>query len=206
LEGGHFAILATGIDNLTIDNLVIDTDRDGMDVDCCRNVRVSNCTVNSPWDDAICPKSSDALGYVRSLRSVQTGEVLYRPGDLAVPLYVLLSTSVQIVQPDAEVERPVTVLYPGMFTGEAGMIGGQRAVVLARVTQPGEVLEVHPENLRLLVARDAQISEAFLRAFMLRRLMLITRQLGNVLILGSRHFTNTDRLREFLGRNGHPYT
>jgi polygalacturonase len=70
LKGGHFAILATGVDNLTIDNLVIDTDRDGMDIDCCRNVRVSNCTVNSPWDDGICPKSSYALGYVRSTDNV----------------------------------------------------------------------------------------------------------------------------------------
>ena len=65
LHGGHFAILATGVDNLTIDNLLIDTNRDGIDVDCCRNVRISNCTVNSPWDDAICPKSSFALGYAR---------------------------------------------------------------------------------------------------------------------------------------------
>ena len=65
LMGGHFGILATGVDNLSIDNLLIDTNRDGIDIDCCRNVRVSNCTVNSPWDDAICPKSSFALGYAR---------------------------------------------------------------------------------------------------------------------------------------------
>ncbi len=65
LQGGHFAILATGVDNLTIDNLLIDTNRDGIDIDCCKNVRVSNCSVNSPWDDAICPKSSYALGYPR---------------------------------------------------------------------------------------------------------------------------------------------
>jgi len=70
LKGGHFGILATGVDNITIDNLVIDTDRDGMDIDCCRNVRVSNCTVNSPWDDGICPKSSYALGFVRSTDNV----------------------------------------------------------------------------------------------------------------------------------------
>ena len=49
LHGGHFGILATGIDNFTLDNLKIDTNRDGMDVDCCRNVRISNCYVNSPW-------------------------------------------------------------------------------------------------------------------------------------------------------------
>jgi polygalacturonase len=70
LKGGHFAVLATGVDNLTLDNLRIDTDRDGFDIDCCRNVRVSNCTVNSPWDDAICPKSSYALGYARSTDNV----------------------------------------------------------------------------------------------------------------------------------------
>jgi polygalacturonase len=70
LQGGWFAILVTGVDNLTIDNLTIDTNRDGMDIDCCRNVRVSNCTVNSPWDDAIVPKSSFALGYARSTENV----------------------------------------------------------------------------------------------------------------------------------------
>jgi polygalacturonase len=66
LHGGHFAILATGVDNLTIDNVILDTNRDGMDIDCCRNVRVANCTVNSPWDDGICPKSSFGLGYARA--------------------------------------------------------------------------------------------------------------------------------------------
>jgi polygalacturonase len=65
LHGGHFAILATGVDNLTIDNVKIDTNRDGIDVDACKNVRISNCTVNSPFDDGICPKSSYALGYAR---------------------------------------------------------------------------------------------------------------------------------------------
>lgn len=70
LKGGHFGILATGVDNLTIDNLKIDTNRDGMDIDCCRNVRVSNCSVNSPWDDGICPKSSYALGYARATENV----------------------------------------------------------------------------------------------------------------------------------------
>ncbi len=65
LQGGWFGLLATGVDNMTIDNLKIDTNRDGLDIDCCRNVRVSNCTVNSPWDDGICPKSSFALGHAR---------------------------------------------------------------------------------------------------------------------------------------------
>jgi polygalacturonase len=69
-HGGHFAILATGVDNLTIDNLKIDTNRDGIDVDACKNVRISNCTINSPFDDGICPKSSYALGYARATENV----------------------------------------------------------------------------------------------------------------------------------------
>ncbi|MEQ1762586.1 MAG: glycoside hydrolase family 28 protein [Pyrinomonadaceae bacterium] len=70
LSGGHFAILATGVDNLTIDNVKIDTNRDGIDVDACRHVRISNTTVNSPFDDAICLKSSYALGFARATENV----------------------------------------------------------------------------------------------------------------------------------------
>jgi len=70
LNGGHFGILATGVDNFTIDNLKMDTNRDGMDIDCCNNVRISNCTINSPWDDAICLKSSYGLGYLKATQNV----------------------------------------------------------------------------------------------------------------------------------------
>ncbi|MBC2608101.1 rhamnogalacturonidase [Pelagicoccus albus] len=70
LHGGHFAIIATEVNNLTIDNLLIDTNRDGMDIDACSNVKISNCSVNSPWDDAICLKSSHALGEARLTENV----------------------------------------------------------------------------------------------------------------------------------------
>jgi len=76
LHGGHFGILATGVDNLTIDNLKIDTNRDGMDIDCCHNVRVTNCTVNSPWDDGICLKSTYALGYNRATEDVTISDCM----------------------------------------------------------------------------------------------------------------------------------
>ena len=65
LHGGWFGILATGVNNLTIDNLKIDTNRDGMDLDACQNVRVTKCSVNSPWDDGICLKASYGLGEIR---------------------------------------------------------------------------------------------------------------------------------------------
>src|SRR5665647_3394930 len=70
LMGGHFALLATGVDNRTIDNLKVDTNRDAFDVDCCRHVRISNCSVNSPFDDAICLKSSFGLGFARATEDV----------------------------------------------------------------------------------------------------------------------------------------
>lgn len=70
LHGGHFCILATGVDNLTIDNVRVDADRDGFDIDCCKNVVISNCVINSPTDDGLCLKSSYALGYARATENV----------------------------------------------------------------------------------------------------------------------------------------
>jgi polygalacturonase len=80
LHAGWFAILATGVDNLTIDNLKLDTNRDGMDIDCCRNVRVSNCSVNSPWDDGICLKSSYGLETARATENVTITNCLVAGG------------------------------------------------------------------------------------------------------------------------------
>lgn len=70
LHCGHFAVLATGVDNLSILNVKVDTNRDGFDIDCCKNVRISDCTVNSPWDDAIVLKASYALGYFKDTENV----------------------------------------------------------------------------------------------------------------------------------------
>mgnify|MGYP000019508293 CR=1 FL=1 len=67
---GHFTLLATGVDNLTLNNLKVDTNRDGFDIDCCKNVRISRCSVNTPWDDAIVLKSSYALGYFKDTENV----------------------------------------------------------------------------------------------------------------------------------------
>jgi len=85
-HGGHFGVLATGVDNLTIDNLRIDTNRDGIDIDCCRNVHIAHCSINSPWDDAIVLKSSYALGFARPTEMVTISDCLvagdYEEGSL----------------------------------------------------------------------------------------------------------------------------
>ncbi len=154
------------------------------------------------------PAQIARLRLVGEVRKVEPGEILFQPGDSAVPFFVLLSGSMEVVQPglEGDSERPITTHQAGAFTGEISMISGQRCMVLGRVTEVGEFLEIPPEGLRTIVARDAELGEIFMRAFILRRVALISKGLGNVILLGSRHCANTLRLREFLGRNAYPYT
>ena len=139
-------------------------------------------------------------------RHVHSGEILFEPDATAIPFFVLLSGRMEIVQPDLNGEREIAKHGPDEFTGEINMISGQGSLVLGRVTEPGVFLEVNAEAFRSLVAKDAELSEIFMRAFILRRLMLIRSGYGNAILLGSRHSAKTLELREFLGRNGYPYT
>jgi thioredoxin reductase (NADPH) len=110
------------------------------------------------------------------------------------------------VQPDLSGEYPIAKHGPGEFTGEMTMISGQRCLVLGRVTQSGEFLELTGDGLRSLIARDAELSEIFMRAFILRRLELIRQGRSSVILMGSRYSAKTLQLREFLTRNGFPYS
>jgi len=140
------------------------------------------------------------------VRKVEPGEILLEPNDTGVPFFVVLTGKMEIVQPSMDGEREVATHSPGGFTGEITMISGQRCLVRGRVTEPGEFLEVSADALRALVAKDAELSEILMRAFILRRLELIRAGYGNVILMGSRHSAQTLHLREFLSRNGHPYT
>lgn len=152
------------------------------------------------------PHQIDRVRALSKLRPVTTGDVLMSPGDTDVPFFVLLSGAMEVVQPDFAGERVIATHGPHEFTGEMTMISGQRCLALGRVTKPGEFLELSSAGLRSLIAKDAELSEIFMRAFILRRLELIRRGLGNVVLLGSRYSAHTLRLREFLARNGQPYT
>ena len=143
---------------------------------------------------------------VGKVRKVVPGELLFQPNDSAVPFFVLLSGSMEIVQPGLAGEVAVAKHGPGEFTGEMTMISGQKCLVLGRVTEAGEFLEISSEGLRSIVATDAELSEIFMRAFILRRIALLARGQGNLILMGSKHCANTLRLREFLARNAHPYT
>jgi len=144
---------------------------------------------------------------VGTVRQVNAGEILFEPGDTNVPFFVLLSGTLDIVQPDPSGERLiVTHKDAGAFTGEMTMISNRGALVRGRVGAPGEFLELKSQAFLALVAKDAELNEIFLRAFILRRILLLASGRGNAILLGSRHSAATLHLREFLTRNGHPHT
>src|ERR1700757_4747959 len=115
----------------------------------------------------------DRLRPHSKIRPVSPGDVLFRPGDTGVPMFVLLSGRMEIVQPTLYGERPIPPHAPGEFTGEVSMISHQRCLVLGRVTEAGEFLELKSQELQSVIGRDAELSEIFMRAFILRRLALI---------------------------------
>ena len=162
-----------------------------------------------PRTQAFPALSSAQIDRIRPLgqvRPVQPGDILFEPNDTAIPFFVLLSGGMEIVQPSLDGERTIAKHGPGEFTGEINMISGQQSLVRGRVTEKGEFLEVSGDGLRSLIAKDAELSEILMRAFILRRLELIRRGYGNVIVMGSQHSAKTLEIREFLSRNGHPYT
>src|SRR5258706_14371338 len=139
------------------------------------------------------------------VRSIQRGEVLVEAGDKVVPFFVVKSGEIHIVRPSGASESLTVVHGPGQFTGETTMISGRRALVRARATQPGEVIELDRERLLALVQTDSELSEILMRAFILRRVEMVAHGFGDVALVGSRHSSDTLRIKEFLTRNGHPY-
>jgi thioredoxin reductase (NADPH) len=140
-----------------------------------------------------------------SVRPIQRGELLVEAGDQVVPFFVVRTGQVEIVQPSGTEETLITVHGPGQFTGEVNMLSGRRSLVRARVTEPGEVIELNREHMLSLVQTDSELGEILMRAFILRRVELIAHGIGDVVLVGSTHCAGTLRVREFLARNGHPY-
>jgi thioredoxin reductase (NADPH) len=139
------------------------------------------------------------------VRHVEPGEVLVEAGDQVVPFFVVTSGQVDIVLPYGTTETLVAVHQPGQFTGEVTMLSGRRTLVRARAGISGEVIQLDRDHLLALVQTDGELSEIFLRAFILRRVELIAHGLGDVVLVGSSHSPGTLRVKEFLTRNGHPY-
>jgi thioredoxin reductase (NADPH) len=140
------------------------------------------------------------------LRSIRPGEVLIEAGEQVVPFFVVTAGRVEVIRPSGTTETLVAVHGPGQFTGEVNMLSGRPALVRSRASEAGEVIELDREQLLALVQTDSELSELIMRAFILRRVELIARGFGNVVLVGSNHCAGTLRVKEFLTRNGHPYS
>jgi thioredoxin reductase (NADPH) len=147
----------------------------------------------------------DRLRPYGNIRSVETAEVLFEPGKLDMSCFVVLSGKLDIVLQGLTSEQVYVTYGPGQFSGEVVLISGARGLSRGRVAEAGEFLEIAADAFRTLIARDSELSDIIMRAFLLRRVALISGGMGNVAVLGSQHSSNTLRLREFLTRNGHPF-
>jgi thioredoxin reductase (NADPH) len=139
-------------------------------------------------------------------RPVQRGEVLFEQGSTDSKFYVVLRGTLDVVRPTLNREELVVVHGPGEFTGETNMLSGRRTLVLCRAAEDGEVLELDRDVLKTIVLNDPELSDILMRAFILRRVGLLEHGAGDVVVIGSRHSSDTLRLREFLFRNAHPET
>src|SRR5919109_1677130 len=140
------------------------------------------------------------------MRSLQPGEVLIEQGDTLVPFFVVITGEVEIVRPFGSHETLVTVHGPGEFTGEVNMLSRRMSLVRARATRPGKVIELDHQQMLGLVQTDAELSDILMRAFILRRVELISAGVGDIVLIGSTYSAGTLRIKEFLMRNGHPYS
>ena len=139
-------------------------------------------------------------------RASQSGEVLYEQGERDVPFFVVISGELEIVQPSGASETIVTVVGPGQITGEVNTLSGRRTLFRNRATRDSELIEIDRQHMLALMQTDAELGEILMRAFILRRAELVTAGVGDAVLIGSLHSAGTLRIKEFLMRNGHPYS
>jgi thioredoxin reductase (NADPH) len=137
-------------------------------------------------------------------RPTTAGEVLFREGDREYDFFVILEGMVAIVEDFGGHERVIGLHGKGRFLGELNLLTGQASFLTAVVREPGEVLQVPVERLRRLVTQDSGLGDLILRAFLLRRYVLIGLGAG-FRIVGSRYSPGTRRLRDFAARNRLPH-
>ena len=149
------------------------------------------------------------IGRIAPHGHVQTmtkGEILVEAGEPVVPFFVVTAGALEVVRTSGGVETIVAVHGPGQFSGEVNMISGRRALFRSRVRESGTVIRLDRDQMVALVQTDAELSEILMRAFILRRVELVSSGLGDVVLIGSMHSPGTLRIKEFLTRNGHPYS
>ena len=139
-------------------------------------------------------------------RVMQSGDVLLREGSPVVPFFLVVAGRLDVLHIMERGPFLIASHHPGQFTGEVSMLSGRPAMFRMIAGEPGEVIELDRECLQQLVQTDADLGEILLRAFILRRVELVAHGMGDVVLIGSIHSPATLRIKEFLTRNGHPYT
>jgi len=140
------------------------------------------------------------------IHSTVGGEVLFEQGHSAAPFFVIISGELEVVRPSVPVETLVIAYEPGQFTGEVSTLAGRRSLFRVRATKPGKVIELNRQQMLSLIQTDAELGEILMRAFILRRVELIAAGVGDVVLVGSTYSASTHRIKEFLMRNGQPYS
>ncbi|HEX8154050.1 MAG TPA: cyclic nucleotide-binding domain-containing protein, partial [Thermoanaerobaculia bacterium] len=166
-------------------------------------------TLSSRHDQVFPKLTGEQLARVTALgrtRGVAAGEVLVEAGRSDDSFFVVLSGQLDVVRRTGDDEDLLVIHRAGQFTGEVSLLAGRRGLVTIRAAEPSEVVELRRETLMALVQTDSEISELVMRAFILRRVELIARGFGDVVLLGSMHCADTLRIKDFLSRNNHPYT
>ena len=138
-------------------------------------------------------------------RRVEPGEVVGEAGEPVTKIFVVVSGRLVLVRPPRWAGEEWPSFSEGMFTGERSILAGGRFLARIQAGTPCELIEVSREALLELIQTDSELSDIFLRAFILRRLQQIDQGFGDVLLLGSNHCQGSLHIREFLTRNGHPY-
>jgi thioredoxin reductase (NADPH) len=139
-------------------------------------------------------------------RSLQAGEVILEAGQQDFPFFVVIDGELEVLRPSCDGDQLITTYRRGSFSGEINLLSGRRSLATIRAISASEVIEVPREALLALVQTDGELSAVLMRAFILRRALLLNQGYGDVLILGSAYSPRTLQLREFLVRNAHPAT
>lgn len=139
-------------------------------------------------------------------RTVEPNEIVVELNAHVTKVFVVVSGQLHILQISNNQEHVVAICNPGMFTGELNVLSGRRGLVRIRAAEKSELIEIEREALQALVETDSELSDIFLRAFILRRLELIAREVGDIVLIGSSHSLDTLRIKEFLTRNYQPYS
>ena len=139
-------------------------------------------------------------------RSVEHDEIVVELNQQITKVFVVVSGQLHVLHISNNQEHVVAICNPGMFTGELNVLSGRRGLLRIRAVEKSELIEIDRETLQALIETDGELSDIFLRAYILRRLELVARGFGDIVLIGSSHSLDVLRIKEFLTRNYQPYS